>query len=118
MKSVIDTNILVSALWKKEGNAYLLLSNIISGKIIPCYDKRIMAEYKDVLMRPKFKFSASQVNSILDVFIYDGECVIPTELPDIQMPDEDIVRIICTALYLPIGIIGVIIIYIIHRRNK
>ena len=89
MKSVIDTNILVSALWKKEGNAYLLLSNIISGKITPCYDKRIMAEYQDVLMRPKFKFSASQVNSILDVFIYDGECVIPTELPDIQMPDED-----------------------------
>ena len=89
MKSVIDTNVLVSALWKKEGNAYLLLSNIISGKIIPCYDKRIMAEYQDVLMRPKFKFSTSQVNSILDVFICGGECVIPAELPDVQMPDKD-----------------------------
>jgi len=34
------------------------------------------------------------------------------------MPDEDIVRIICTVLYLLIGIIGAIIIYIIDRRNK
>ena len=50
MKAVIDTNILVSALWKPTGNAYFLLSKIISGQIKPCYDFRIIKEYRDVLI--------------------------------------------------------------------
>ena len=89
MNVVIDTNILVSALWKPSGNASLILSRVIGGMITPCYDSRILSEYHDVLMRPKFRFSRSQVSAILDVFICDGISVVPDYLPDADIKDED-----------------------------
>ena len=49
----------------------------------------MMKEYIEVLFRPKFKFSSEQVNSLLDDFINNGEYVIPSKLPEIEMIDED-----------------------------
>ena len=89
MLAVIDTNVLVSALWKPEGNASLVLSNVISGKIQPCYDDKIIKEYRDVLTRPKFKFSSLQVECLLDIFIQDGLYVIPKPLYDVNFTDDD-----------------------------
>ena len=89
MIAVIDTNILVSALWKPNSNASLLISHVVNGTIQPCYDYRIMEEYRDVLLRPKFKFSRLQVDLLLDTFIMDGISVIAAPLPDIIMNDED-----------------------------
>ena len=89
MIAVIDTNILVSALWKPGSNASLLISHVISGAVQPCYDYRIMEEYREVLMRPKFKFSRMQVSLLLDTFIVDGISVMAKPLPDIVMNDED-----------------------------
>ena len=89
MNAVIDTNILVSALWKPSGNAYIIVSNVISGRIRPCYDSRIMDEYRDVLMRPKFKFSSLQVDALLDVFVFNGIYVVPAPLPLADVRDED-----------------------------
>ena len=86
---MIDTNVLVSALWTPAGNASLILSEIISGTITPCYDERIMQEYRDVLVRPKFMFSSVQVNAVLDVFVYDGIAVVPDFLPEADVKDED-----------------------------
>ncbi len=56
MLVVIDTNILVSALWSKNGLPAKILSMVVSGVLVPCFDDRILCEYKDVLNRPKFKF--------------------------------------------------------------
>lgn len=89
MLAVIDTNILVSALWRPAGNAYTILSNVIVGRIVPCYDTRIMEEYAEVLLRPKFQFSREQVKAILDVFAIDGISVIPEPLKDAEIKDTD-----------------------------
>ena len=89
MIAVIDTNILVSALWKPGSSASLLISHVINGTIQPCYDYRIMAEYRDVLLRPNFKFSRLQVRLLLDTFIVDGISVMARPLPDAIMNDED-----------------------------
>lgn len=86
---VIDTNILVSGLWKRTGNASLLLMQILNGSFKLCYDYRIINEYKDVLNRPKFGFSPDLVNVLLDTIVYDGISVIPTPLYGINMKDED-----------------------------
>lgn len=44
MIAVIDTNILVSALWTPDGNTSLFISKVISGAIRPCYDFRMLSE--------------------------------------------------------------------------
>lgn len=88
MIAVIDTNVLVSALMTSQRNAALVVASIISGKITPCYDYRIIEEYRDVLNRPKFGFTSEQVESLLDLIINDGFSVVPTPLPELKMIDE------------------------------
>jgi len=63
---VLDTNILVSALWSKDGNPAKIAHLIPDRKIIPCYCAVILYEYNMVLSRAKFGFSSGQINALLD----------------------------------------------------
>ncbi len=87
MLVVIDTNILVSALWSRNGAPAKVFSMIIRGRLIPCYDYRILSEYRDVLKRPKFKFSDGEVNSLLDWIETNGRSVIAEPL-NVDFTDE------------------------------
>jgi len=86
---VVDTNILVSGLWKPTGSASLVISQIVAGNLVPCYDHRIVNEYDEVLRRPKFKFSALQVGFLLEAIFRNGVPVVADPLPDVIMGDED-----------------------------
>lgn len=88
MYVVIDTNILVSSLWSKNGSPAKILSMVLGGILIPCYDYRILTEYREVLMRPKFCFSESEVDSLLDWIKSYGKSVVATPL-NINFIDED-----------------------------
>lgn len=85
---VLDTNVIVSALWTPDGKASYILSRVIAGNLKLCHDYRILAEYRDVLLRPKFKFSTWQVNSLLETFDEEGISVVPVPLPNIPFLDE------------------------------
>lgn len=85
---VLDTNILVSELYRPVGNASTVLSSVLMRRIIPCYDYRIMNEYRDVLSRPGFGFSPGQINDLLTYFTEEGMSVKPDPLPGIEIPDE------------------------------
>ena len=87
MLVVIDTNIIVSALWSRNGAPARILSLIISGDLIPCYDYRILSEYKEVLTRPKFKFTSGEVNALLDWIAYNGRSVVAEPL-NVDFTDE------------------------------
>ncbi len=87
MLVVIDTNILVSALWSKNGAPAQLLSLVINGRLIPCYDHRIINEYRDVLKRPKFKFSESEISFLLDWITDNGYSVVAEPI-DTEFIDE------------------------------
>ncbi|MBQ7528477.1 PIN domain-containing protein [bacterium] len=79
---------LVSALWTPNGKASYIVSQVIAGRIKLCYDYRILAEYRDVLSRPKFKFSDWQINFLLDAFEKDGVSVIADPLNHVPFSDE------------------------------
>ena len=87
MLVVIDTNILVSALWSRSGAPARAVGLVLSGHLIPCYDHRIMLEYRQVLQRPKFRFRPSEINALLDWFKQTGRSVIPAPV-DITFVDE------------------------------
>jgi len=65
MKIMIDTNILVSGLLTPFGNPAEILRLLTLGKVTICMDARIMAEYSEVLNRPKFKFDKDTVAVLL-----------------------------------------------------
>ena len=64
-KVVLDTNVLVSALWTPAGNASTIVSLIITGRIVPCFDHHILNEYRAVLRRPKLAFPLNQVDELI-----------------------------------------------------
>ncbi len=83
MPVVIDTNILVSALWSRNGAPARAVGLVLSGRLTPCYDHRIMLEYRQVLQRPRFRFRPGEINSLLDWFKQAGRSVVadPVDLP-------------------------------------
>lgn len=89
MQVVIDTNILVSALWSRDGAPARVISMVLTGELVPCYDYRILCEYREVLQRPKFKFSKSSVNSLLDWFEAYGRSVIADPIDDVFLDEAD-----------------------------
>jgi putative PIN family toxin of toxin-antitoxin system len=88
MYAVVDTNVLVSALWSEGSGPARVVAMIQNGALVPCYDSRILIEYQDVLGRPKFKFSKWEVDALLEQIERDGMSVVPRPLA-IHFIDED-----------------------------
>jgi len=87
LKAVLDTNVLVSALWTPAGNASNIVNLVFSDIITPCFDQRILDEYRVVLSRPRLAFPAGQVDELLTEITDRGLSVIPS-LSTIDMIDE------------------------------
>ena len=77
---VIDTNVLISALISPLGNPAKVLALVLSGQICLCYDSRILMEYKDVLLRPKFPFKPADVSVMLDNMMENGIAIVAPPL--------------------------------------
>ncbi|MCL1819283.1 MAG: putative toxin-antitoxin system toxin component, PIN family [Oscillospiraceae bacterium] len=86
IRVVIDTNILVSALWSDDGNASAIIK-MMPSNIIPVFNDFILEEYTEVLSRPKFAFSVHKRESLLAKMKDYGESITP-EKSDIPMSDE------------------------------
>ena len=92
IKVVIDTNVLVSALWSKGGKSAQILTLIINDLLIPCYSGEIIQEYQDVLIRPHlaFHFNEARTEEIIGKIIADGLSVVagPGSIPFIDESDR------------------------------
>ncbi|MBQ6005451.1 MAG: putative toxin-antitoxin system toxin component, PIN family [Selenomonadaceae bacterium] len=84
--AVIDTNVIVSALFKPDSVPGKILNHALNGKIIPLFHEIIFAEYYDVIKRPKFKFSQERIDRILKSVIERGKFIDAKEY-DEEMPD-------------------------------
>ena len=88
--TVIDTNVLVSALLSSHDDAATvqIINKIFDGSIIPVFSNEILAEYNEVLRRKKFHFSEELVCTLLNSFISLGELISPSPsgkiLPDMK----------------------------------
>jgi putative PIN family toxin of toxin-antitoxin system len=88
MLAVLDTNVIVSALWSKNGQAAKVMAMALNGLITACYDQRILSEYSNVLKRPKFHFAEWEVNDLLAQIEHHGHSVVAPPLP-VAFTDED-----------------------------
>ena len=84
--AVIDTNVLVSAMLKWNSIPGNIMEFAFSGTIIPVINDDIVAEYINVLSRPKFHLTGEiiedVVGTIRNIGIYVDEEHIDIELPD------------------------------------
>lgn len=88
MKIVLDTNVVVSGLLSPFGAPAEIVRLVSSGALELCYDARILSEYQNVLLRPKFLFEQVRVGYLLDQIKACGHIVIAKPLPK-KLPDPD-----------------------------
>ena len=89
MKIVLDTNIVVSGLLNSQGNPAQVLMLALAGAVQVCHDERILAEFAEVLARPRFKFDPRRVREVLNKIETDGLAVDASGEPDLDLPDAD-----------------------------
>lgn len=91
--AVIDTNVLVAALLTKNENSPTLkiLKYILSGYITPLYHKDILEEYREVLIRPKFKLDEKLVNFVIESIRKNGIEVFPKPSGEILLDNDDLI---------------------------
>ena len=87
MRGVIDTNVLVAGMLTRDGTCgqviQLAYHKLISWQI----DRRILDEYQEILLRPKFRMVPEDVFETVDMIVACAEFV--TALPlDITLPDD------------------------------
>ena len=87
--AVIDTNVIVSARITKNSSSATVkvLNNMFNGIIKPIFNDEIIAEYADVLHRPKFRMRDEEINLIINYIKNYG--IHSDRVPfDGTMPDE------------------------------
>lgn len=73
MKIVLDTNVFVSGLLTPFGSSGEIVRMVFSDELTVCIDARMLAEYRDVLHRPKFKFNQDHIGILLDFIKQYGQ---------------------------------------------
>ena len=84
--AVIDTNVIVSTFLKKGSVPEQIISYVWQGKIIPLVNDKILKEYREVLLRPKFRFNKDTVETFIMDFSQRGIFLDGWET-DILLPD-------------------------------
>ena len=89
MKIVLDTNVVVSGLLQARGNPAQVLALVLSGAIQICHYERILAEYAEVLARPRFKFDPKRVREVQNKIDTDGLAFDASGESNLNLPDPD-----------------------------
>ena len=88
MRVVVDTNVLVSGLLGAYSNPGEIVRMVSSGSLELCHDSRILEEYREVLLRPKFSFQKTDLEFLLDKIHSSGHVVAAQPL-DVSLADPD-----------------------------
>lgn len=86
MRVVVDTNVLVSGVLKAHGSPGQIVDAILADVVSVLYDDRILDEYREVMLRPKFGFRRADVEAFLDYLELAGEMVRARPLK-VTLPD-------------------------------
>ena len=84
--AVIDTNVIVSAMLKWNSVPGNILELVIEGPITPVLNEKILEEYREVLLRPKFHFTDKIVSEVIEA-IKGRAIFVDEERIDIELPD-------------------------------
>ena len=66
--AVIDTNVIVSAMLKRNSVPCIIVNKLFDETIIPLANNEIIEEYEDVLSRKKFSFNKKDVSNFIKEF--------------------------------------------------
>jgi putative PIN family toxin of toxin-antitoxin system len=65
VRVVLDTNVLISACLKPEGLEAKMVARALEGGIVACVTEEVWAEYREVLLRDKFRGFRERAETML-----------------------------------------------------
>ncbi|MGM9957634.1 MAG: putative toxin-antitoxin system toxin component, PIN family [Erysipelotrichaceae bacterium] len=89
--AVVDTNVLVSAMLKIQSIPWQIANEALLGDLIPLLSDEILAEYREVLARPKFKFNQDNVEMLIEGIIDRGIFMDAVPIDELLPDPKDIV---------------------------
>lgn len=91
--AVIDTNVIVSALITKNPKSppYVVLREVLDGRIIPLYHTDIIEEYIEVLSRNKFHLDPKTIQTVINSIVANGIKVDPRPTGEIFIDMDDLI---------------------------
>jgi putative PIN family toxin of toxin-antitoxin system len=90
LRIVLDTNVLISAAIKPDGQQALVLNLVAFGAVELYISEAVLAEYREVFSRPKFSgLDLKAVSQLLDLIAQQATLVTPTERLAISPHDSD-----------------------------
>lgn len=88
MRTVLDTNVLVSGLISATGPPGQIIDLVRSGVLDPVVDDRILAEYRQVLGREAFRrYLPSPDREDILAFLAEGTCRVASRVVVLGLPD-------------------------------
>lgn len=89
---VIDTNVIVSAFLSSHDDVatVLVLNKLYKNEIRLFYSKEVLAEYKDVLNREKFKFDKREINRFINYVLEKGIVIEPEKINEELIDKKDL----------------------------
>lgn len=88
MRIVLDTNVWVSGLLSPYGPPAEVVGMVVVGAVTLCVDARILVEYQQVLVRPRFGFAQDAVDALIGFVDAESVHVAATPWPE-PLPDPD-----------------------------
>lgn len=86
---VLDTNVLISAALTRGGACDLVLQAIADGQLAAAWDYPLLAEYREVLARPRFRFSRPVQAELLALFDLAGHTPAASQVPALPDPHDE-----------------------------
>ena len=86
---VLDTNVIVSAHLNADGLEAAVFLLVLAGKIHAVLSETVLAEYKEVLLRPKFGLSAARVEKALKTLRASSRIVKPIQSVSVAADPAD-----------------------------
>ena len=88
MRIVLDTHVLVSAFLKPASDAARVLRLVLQGDLEIVFNEHILAEYMEVLSRPRFGLDQRKVRAVLE-YLRSVGTVAPAVASSFRLPDPD-----------------------------
>ena len=88
LRVVVDTNVVISAFLSPAGSPANIIDQITDQKLQVCYSQEILAEYVEVLSRPRFNFNKEDRDNFVQGVQWFGLLAQPPA-SSVPLPDED-----------------------------
>ena len=89
--AVIDTNVIVSGLLKKNSIPEMVLASIYTNNIVPLLNDEIVDEYERVLSSKKFDFNEELIKKTIQTVCSKAIYLNSKEFEDVMVDEKDVV---------------------------